>query len=173
MKAYATGGIGDLFFMPAANPNAVTNLYHTIVGKPVLVPQWSLGWNQCRWGYTNITTLQEVVANFSIFDLPLDTQWSDIDYLDRYRDFTFDPVNFNGLGDFVKGLQAKGMHYIPILDAGVAKRANQGYSVYDDGVKNDVFVKTDAGEIFTGQVWPDDAAFPDYMNPKTVAWMGE
>jgi len=22
-----------------------------MIGDPVLIPQWALGWNQCRWGY--------------------------------------------------------------------------------------------------------------------------
>jgi alpha-glucosidase (family GH31 glycosyl hydrolase) len=110
--------------MVGNNPNEVTNLYHTIVGKPVLVPQWSLGWSQCRWGYKDLDTLKEVVKNFTDYNLPLDTQWSDIDYLDKYRDFTYDQVNFNGLGDFVNDLHSKGMQYIPIMDAGIAKRAN-------------------------------------------------
>lgn len=114
--------------------------------------------------------MKEVVQNYSDYNLPLDVQWSDIDYLDRYRDFTFDPVKYNGLGDFVKGLHAKGMKYVPIIDAGISRRPDQGYSAYDDGVKQDVFVKTDKGEIFTGRVWPGDAAYPDFMNDKTVAW---
>jgi len=38
VKTIATGGVGDLYFMPAFDPNTVVKLYHTIVGKPVLVP---------------------------------------------------------------------------------------------------------------------------------------
>ena len=60
------------------------------------------------------------MKNYSDYDLPLDTQWSDIDYMDNYKDFTYDPVNFKGLGDFVNDLHDKDMHYIPILDAGIA-----------------------------------------------------
>jgi alpha-glucosidase (family GH31 glycosyl hydrolase) len=70
--------------------------------------------------------------------------------MDRYRDFTFDPVNFAGLKDFVGSLQSAGKHFIPILDAGIAKRPNANYSVYDDGVANDVFIKNHDGSIFTG-----------------------
>jgi alpha-glucosidase (family GH31 glycosyl hydrolase) len=127
MKVTATGGMGDVFIMLAEGPNEVVQLYQTVVGKPVLTPQWALGWNQCKWGYTNIKELQDVVDTYRTLGLPLDTQWSDIDYLDRYRDFTFDPVNFAGLGEFVEDLHKHGQHYIPILDAGVAKRPEDGY----------------------------------------------
>lgn len=171
VKSFATGGMGDLFFMSAATADAVVTLYQkNIVGLPVMVPQWILGWNQCRWGYTDLDTVKEVVQNYSDSNLPLDVQWSDIDYLDRYRDFTFDPVKFNNLSGFVQDLHSKGMRYIPIIDAGISQRPNQDYQAYDDGVANDVFIKAQNGEIFTGRVWPGDAAYPDFMNDKTVSW---
>ena len=45
IKTYATGGAGDLYIMMGAGPNEVTKLYHTIVGLPVVIPHWALGWN--------------------------------------------------------------------------------------------------------------------------------
>jgi alpha-glucosidase (family GH31 glycosyl hydrolase) len=145
-------------------------VYQSIVGTPVLTPQWALGWHQCKWGYATLDEVKEVVHNYTLNNLPLDTQWSDIDYLDRYRDFTYDPVNYAGLGDFVKYLHSENLHYIPIIDAGIAQRPDVGYGPYDDGVADDIFVKTDANETFTGQVWPDDAAYPDFFHPKTTPY---
>lgn len=34
-----------------------------------------------RWGYANLSVLEEVVANYSSVGLPLETVWSDIDFL--------------------------------------------------------------------------------------------
>jgi alpha-glucosidase (family GH31 glycosyl hydrolase) len=70
--------------------------------------------------------------------------------MDNYKDFTFDPVNFKDLGDFVDNLHKNNQHYIPILDAGVAMRTDAGYKAYDDGVKDDIFIKNANGDIFTG-----------------------
>ena len=72
-KTYASGGVGDMFFMVGSTPDEVTKLYHTIVGNPVLIPQWALGWNQCRWGYRNTTDLRNVVQGYKDADIPLDT----------------------------------------------------------------------------------------------------
>jgi len=122
IETIATGGLGDLYIMMGESPEAVTKLYHTaIVGTPVLIPQWALGWNQCRWGYNSTEELQAVVEGYANAGIPLETQWSDIDYLYDYRDFTYDDKgNYAGLKDFVDGLHAKNMKYIPILDAGIA-----------------------------------------------------
>lgn len=122
VQTYAAGGVGDIYIMMDQTPDLVVQMYHKIVGKPVLVPQWGLGWKQCRWGYKDLDVIKQVVQNYSDFHLPLDTQFSDIDYLHDYKDFTYDPVRYKGLGDFVKELKAKGMHWIPIMDAGVAQR---------------------------------------------------
>jgi len=40
----ATGGIGDMYFFTGENPNSLTQSYHRIVGRPVVTPQWALGW---------------------------------------------------------------------------------------------------------------------------------
>ena len=44
----------------------------------------------CRYGYQSIWEVEEVVANYSAAGLPLDTIWTDINYMHAYRDFTFD-----------------------------------------------------------------------------------
>lgn len=107
-----------------------------------------------------------MVKNYSDNGLALDTIWNDIDYLYDYRDWTFDPVAFHDLGQFVQDLHNKtNQRYVPIIDAGIAKRDNQGYKAYDEGIKADVFIKAHAelDEPFIARVWPTDAVFPDFF----------
>jgi alpha-glucosidase (family GH31 glycosyl hydrolase) len=96
-----------------------------------------------------IQAIRDVVANYEAADLPLDTQWSDIDYLDKYRDFTYDSQgNYAGLKDFVDELHGKNMKYIPIIDAGLAYRND--YDQFKEGQDKDVFIKSPNGETFVG-----------------------
>jgi len=94
----ATGGVGDLTIFTGANPNEVVELYHNnIVGLPVVTPQWALGWHQSRWGYKDTAFLQQVVDEYKAAQLPLDGIWSDIDYMQDYRNFEVDPYFFGNL----------------------------------------------------------------------------
>jgi alpha-glucosidase len=113
--------------------------------------------------------LTNVVNGYKENNLPLDTQWSDIDYLDNYKDFTHDPVNFKDLPSFVENLHKNNMHYIPILDIGLAQRGRD-YEAYTDGVNQDVFIKSANKQIFTGKVWPGDAVYPDFFAKNTATW---
>ena len=49
--------------------------------------------------------------------------------MEDYRDFSHDPINYKGLAEFVVELHAKNMHYIPIIDAGIAMKHTDGYNV--------------------------------------------
>ena len=50
--------------------------------------------HQSRWGYKNITYLENVLDSYQKNNLPLDTIWSDIDYMIDYEDFTIDESRF-------------------------------------------------------------------------------
>ena len=56
------GGIIDVrVIVPphGSPPDAIVSTYATqVVGTPYLPPYWALGFNLCRWGYENMTTLQ-------------------------------------------------------------------------------------------------------------------
>jgi alpha-glucosidase (family GH31 glycosyl hydrolase) len=158
--------------MLGTTPDEVSASYFKIVGSPVMIPQWALGWNQCRYGYNNTDQLNTVLAGYQENDLPLDVMWSDIDYLQSYRDFTYDKSDnrYKDLPQFIKNLTDNGLHYVPIIDAGIALRPNQGYIAYDEGKKADVFLKIKMGEDLVAQVWPKDAVYPDWFNEKTTPW---
>jgi len=56
---YISGtGIIDMYvIMDKPNPEAASKAYQRLVGIPQLVPYWSLGWHQCRYGYRSTKEL--------------------------------------------------------------------------------------------------------------------
>lgn len=97
------GGLVDLYFFMGPTPEAVIRQYHQVVGAPLMPPYWTLGLHQSKWGYPNISVLEEVVANYSAAGLPLESLWVDIEYMQsRFRSMTFDEglCNDTLLSDF-------------------------------------------------------------------------
>lgn len=47
--------------------------------------------------------------------LTQDVQWNDIDYMDQFMDFTYDPTKFDTLPEMVKDLHAHDQRYVIIL----------------------------------------------------------
>ncbi|KAK4097931.1 glycoside hydrolase family 31 protein [Parathielavia hyrcaniae] len=166
----ALGGTVDLYFYSGPQATDVMRTYHeTMTGFPAMQQYWTLGLHQCRWGYNSWAELQEVVDNFANADLPLETIWTDIDYMKQYRNFENDPERF-GYEEgarFLARLRANHQHYVPIVDSAIyapnpADPAD-AYLPYDRGVDADAFVMNPDGSIYYGAVWPGYTVFPDWV----------
>lgn len=75
----------DFYIFLGPGPEQVLQQYHAVIGLPAMVPYWSLGYHQCKWGYRTLGALQEVMEGYRQAGVPLEVIWSDIDYMDRYR----------------------------------------------------------------------------------------
>jgi alpha-glucosidase (family GH31 glycosyl hydrolase) len=82
------------FFLGEQSPELTLEKFQIYMGASAIPPFWSLGMHQCRWGYQNITYLQNVLESYENHSIPLDTIWSDIDYMVEYEDFTVDEEKF-------------------------------------------------------------------------------
>ena len=87
-------------------------------------------------------------------DFPLDVQWTDIDTMASFLDFTYDTQRFHDLPSLVRSLQGDGIHYVNIIDPGISSTQSPGtYSPYDDGIKRGIFMrKFNSTEIIPGKV---------------------
>jgi lysosomal alpha-glucosidase len=164
------GGVLDFYFFLGPTPGDVVNQYTELIGRPFMPPYWALGFHLCRFGYKTLNRTKLVMQRNIDAGIPLDTQWNDLDYMKNSNDFSFDSVNYKDLPAFVKELHTRGMHYIPLIDAGVSGSEPPGtYPPYDEGVKMDIFVKNSTGQIFIGKVWNSGTTvWPDFTHPTTV-----
>ncbi len=111
-----------------------------------------------------------MVKNHHSQNIPLEAVYLDIDYMERYKDFTVDSERFPKFPDFVREMKEEGIHLVPIIDAGV--KIEKDYPVYEEGVENNYFCKDSDGNDFVAAVWPGLVHFPDVLNAKARAWFG-
>lgn len=178
----ADGGDLDLFFILGDSPQKVSQNYSKITGSMPLPPMWTLGYHQCRWSYKNENKIREVAQGFRDRTLPADGIWFDIDYMDGWRDFTWNTQTtadqgFPNPSGLITDLQNMGFKSTALIDPGVkaSPTLSDGspYEPYISGMEGDHFIKDPQGDVVIKVVWPGDAVFPDYTKESTRAWWGE
>ena len=60
-----------------------------------------------------------MVKAYRDLQIPLDSVYLDIDYMERYKDFTLNQETFPDFPDFVEEMKKENIHLVPIIDAGV------------------------------------------------------
>lgn len=108
------GGVFDLYFVAGPGPLDVARQYADIAGLPAMQPYWGLGFHQCRYGYQDVYNVAEVVYNYSQANIPLETMWTDIDYMDLRKVFSLDTQRFplDMMRELVDHLHQNDQHYV-------------------------------------------------------------
>ena len=101
--------------------------FRQLIGRSYIPPKWAFGYQQSRWGYASCEDIEDVVEGHRKNQIPLDAVYLDIDYMDSYKNFTVDEERFPDFTQFVSDMKKKGIHLVPIIDAGV-KVAGQFWS---------------------------------------------
>ncbi|XP_077637215.1 maltase-glucoamylase [Crocuta crocuta] len=162
-----TGGILDFYVVLGPTPELVTQQYTELIGRPVMVPYWALGFQLCRYGYQNDSEISSLYDEMVAAQIPYDVQYSDIDYMERQLDFTLSP-KFAGFPALITRMKAAGMRVILILDPAISGNETQPYPAFTRGVEDDVFIKApNGGGIVWGKVWPD---FPNVVINGSLDW---
>ncbi|MGN0270475.1 MAG: TIM-barrel domain-containing protein, partial [Candidatus Weimeria sp.] len=153
------------------SPRAIVREFRGLTGQSYIPPIWAFGFGQSRWGYRTEDDVREVADRYEKAGVPLDSIYLDIDYMERYKDFTTDDEKFPDFRDFTAEMKKRGIRLVPIIDAGV--KIEEGYDVYEEGVKNGYFCRKENGENFTAAVWPGRVHFPDFLNDDARKWFGD
>ncbi|KAF8587460.1 glycoside hydrolase family 31 protein [Ramaria rubella] len=171
------GGTLNFYFFSGPSPQEVMEQYSELVGTQTWIPVWAFGFHLCRWGYPNVSETRLQVQRMREANIPLEVMWNDIDLYHAVRDFTTDPVSFplDEVKVFIEELTANHQHYIPIVDAAVAKQVNATdiYDPYTRGTELDMFIKNPDGSEYIGQVWPGYTVFPDWFAKNTQEYWTE
>ncbi|WP_432405122.1 TIM-barrel domain-containing protein [Wukongibacter sp. M2B1] len=161
----------DLYIIDGNSVREIVSKFLKIIGKSYVPPKWAFGFQQCRWSYRDEQEVEEVADSFIKYDIPCDSIYLDIDYMDDFKDFTISEERFPDFKSFVRKVKEKGFRLIPIIDAGV--KIERDYDIYEEGVRNQYFCVDEDGNSFTAAVWPGRVHFPDFLNKDVRKWFGE
>ncbi|WP_420236798.1 glycoside hydrolase family 31 protein [Telmatobacter bradus] len=168
----APDGPLDYYLIYGPEPKDVVRGYAWLTGTAPLPPLWALGFQQSRYSYESRLRLEAVADRLRADHIPADVLYLDIDYQQKNRPFTVDPVAFPDFAAMVKKLAAERFHLVLITDLHIADLPGQNYVPYDSGAAGDHFVKNSDGSPYVGPVWPGPSVFPDFTRQATRQWWG-
>jgi len=167
----ADGGEMNYYFVYGSNVGQILKQYTMLTGRIHLPPIWSLGFQQCRWSYFPDNEVLNIAQTFRDKKIPLDVMYLDIHYMDAYKIFTWNSERFPDPSGMLGKLKAMNVHTTVIVDPGI--KVEKGYKAYEEGVKENYFIKYPDGQDYTAQVWPGWCHFPDFTKPVVRKWWGD
>ena len=171
MQIHAASNNLTVYIITGESEKDIVKQFRKMVGRSYIPPFWAFGYGQSRWGYKTEEDIRTVAKQYQDAGIPLDSIYLDIDYMERYKDFTVDTKRFPNLKGLATDMKEQGIHLVPIIDAGV--KIEDGYDVYEEGVQNNYFCKNAEDGDFVGAVWPGRVHFPDFLQPKARDWFGK
>uniref|UniRef100_A0A1I8B965 P-type domain-containing protein n=1 Tax=Meloidogyne hapla TaxID=6305 RepID=A0A1I8B965_MELHA len=170
-------------------PEQVIQQFQQIFGRPIMPAYWALGYQFSRFGYKNLNDLKQTINRIINAKIPIDVVFADIDYMERYKDFSVDSEKWLAMKEYVDTLHAKGLRFVPIVDPAI----QVNYDVFERAIKSGakfiewerfdqvqhsiqkLYPLANSTKIMLGIVWPDKhVAFPDFLDRdsegKTQKW---
>ncbi|MEP6886103.1 MAG: TIM-barrel domain-containing protein, partial [Gammaproteobacteria bacterium] len=168
----SAGGPIDYYVIYGPSTRRVVERYTDLTGKPPLPPEWVLGFQQSRFSYMSAAEVRVVADRFRQERIPADVLWLDIDFQNKNRPFTTNPLTFGDIPALAADLRGQDLRLVAITDLHIARAPNQGYEPYDSGIAGDHFVKAPDGSTYVGDVWPGPSVFPEFTQSGTRDWWG-
>lgn len=166
----AESGEMNYYFIYHSSIAKIIEDYTYLTGRIQMPALWSVGYQQCRYSYYPQEEVVSIAQTFRDKKIPCDVIYLDIHYMDQYKLFTWNPVHFTQPQKMLADLKKLNFHTTIIVDPGI--KIEKGYAAYEDGLKNDIFVKYPDGTNYSGQVWPGWCNFADLTSEKGRRWWG-
>jgi len=166
----AAGGEMNYYIFGASTVAGVIRDYTWLTGRMPMPPIWSLGYQQCRWSYFPESEVMSIATKFREKKIPCDVLYLDIDYMDKYKIFTWDKERFPQPKAMIGTLNDMGFHVVTIVDPGI--KVDKDYFAYNEGVANGYFARYPDGSNYIGSVWPGRCHFPDFTMESVRKWWG-
>ena len=92
-----------LYVIEGDSPRDIVRQFRRAIGRSYIPPKFAFGYSMSRWGYQTKEDFRAVAEGHRKNHIPLDMICMDIDYMEKYKDFSVDPKTFSDFPEFVSG----------------------------------------------------------------------
>jgi len=87
-------GSHNFILVSGKSETEIVQSFRHMIGQSYMAPRWALGYGQSRWGYKSEQEIRQVAKEYRDRKIPIDSIYLDIDYMERYKDFTINEETF-------------------------------------------------------------------------------
>lgn len=165
----ACGGELSYFFICDSSMKGVVSSYTWLTGRAPLLPKWSYGYIQSKFGYHDPMAVRDMTQRMRSDGIPCDAFVLDLYWFKHMGDLAWDETRWpdpaNMTADFLK----TGFKTIVISEPYVMANSLN----FDEGIRNGYFAKDSIGNYFAITNWWSsgyDAGVIDVTNPAARNW---
>ncbi|KAF2170443.1 glycoside hydrolase family 31 protein [Zasmidium cellare ATCC 36951] len=179
----ANGGVFDFYFVTGATPREASAQFADVIGHSTLMPYWSFGYHHCRYGLQDVYEAAQIIANYSVAEIPLETFWIDIDHMYRKQTFSLDPDRWSleKVREYIDYLHSHQQKSVFIIEPAIPTQLRDSipgepgtYTAHEDLVESKAYFQFPNGSAVPGVVWGGGSIYPDWFDPAVQDfWNGE
>lgn len=151
----------DYWIVAGESPQEIQRAYAAVVGKPPMMPEWGLGFAQCKLRYETQEQLLSVALKHKSLGLPLDVIVCDFFHWPRQGDWKFDPVYWPDPKAMVDELREMNTQLMVSIWPTVDKRSHNYQAFKEHGH----LIRTERGAS-TQFDFLGDCCIVDFTNPE-------
>lgn len=156
----------DYWITAGDTPAEIEETYANVTGKVPMMPEYGLGFWQCKLRYYNQNQLLEVAREYKRRNLPIDVIVCDFFHWPKMGDYRFDEEFFPDPGAMVDELKAMGIE----LMVSVWPQIDLQSENYEDMKKRGLLVKPEMG-VSISMLFGGSSNFYDATNPEARAYV--
>ena len=166
-EAYAAKEL-DYWFTAGDTPGEIEEAYAKVTGTVPMMPEYGLGFWQCKLRYQTQEELLEVAREYKRRNLPIDVIVIDYFHWFRQGDWKFDPVYWPDPDQMIKELKDMGIELMVSIWPTVDRESEN----YEEMLEKGYLMRTERG-IRIGMDFEGNTIHCDVTNPEARAYFWE
>ncbi|KAK5452417.1 hypothetical protein LTS15_007483 [Exophiala xenobiotica] len=150
----------DYWIVAGDSPAQIVEAYADVTGKVPMMPEYGLGFWQCKLRYQTQEELLEVAREYRRRNLPLDVIVVDFFHWPKQGEWKFDPTYWEDPDAMIKELQSMNIELLVSIWPTVDKRSEN----YDYMLEHGMLIRQDRG-LRVAMDFQGDTVHADFTNP--------
>ena len=166
-EAYATKSL-DYWVVAGDTPAEIEEAYAAVTGKAPMMPEYGLGFWQCKLRYQTQEELLEVAREYYRRRIPVDVIVVDYFHWPLQGDWRFDPTYWPDPDAMIRELKSMGMELMVSVWPTVDCRCER----FDEMIERGYLIRTERGHRI-GTSFHGEILFVDFTNPEARSYLWE